>query len=174
MDPSQTAFLKALEENEDDDVTRLVYADWLDEHGFPEEASRQRRWRASKTWLAELASKLGEQCTNYSEAYDQYIEARVAHEDDPTIPRPQEPDYQYRPITYEDVLAAGTTFAEDREYFTQFGSERARDYFSSPALRAEFWEHWSVVTGKPKPTPQDEWEKEWWDDRMPSPFSCSC
>ena len=34
----RNAFLKALEENEDDTLTRLVYADWLDEHGQAERA----------------------------------------------------------------------------------------------------------------------------------------
>src|SRR6188472_327361 len=45
------AFLKALADNEDDTTTRLVYADWLDEHGEHEEADRQRRWPAAKEWL---------------------------------------------------------------------------------------------------------------------------
>jgi uncharacterized protein (TIGR02996 family) len=44
-------FLKALAENEDDTTVRLVYADWLDEHGEHEEADRQRKWPAAKEWL---------------------------------------------------------------------------------------------------------------------------
>jgi uncharacterized protein (TIGR02996 family) len=31
-DPQESAFLAAIRDNPDDDVTRLVYADWLDEH----------------------------------------------------------------------------------------------------------------------------------------------
>src|SRR5262245_34947865 len=34
----RTAFLAAIRENPDDDLPRLVYADWLDEHGEPERA----------------------------------------------------------------------------------------------------------------------------------------
>lgn len=48
------AFLKVLEENEDDIPTRLVYADWLDDHGEHEEADRQRKWPAAKDWLRKL------------------------------------------------------------------------------------------------------------------------
>jgi uncharacterized protein (TIGR02996 family) len=47
----QDAFLKALAADPDDAATRLVYADWLDEHGEHEEADRQRRWPAAKEWL---------------------------------------------------------------------------------------------------------------------------
>jgi uncharacterized protein (TIGR02996 family) len=48
------AFLQAILENLDDDTPRLVYADWLDEHGDPERAdfirvqgllARQRKGR---------------------------------------------------------------------------------------------------------------------------------
>ncbi|HEY1375481.1 MAG TPA: TIGR02996 domain-containing protein, partial [Gemmataceae bacterium] len=34
----RAAFLRAIAENPDDDLPRLVYADWLDEHGEPERA----------------------------------------------------------------------------------------------------------------------------------------
>jgi uncharacterized protein (TIGR02996 family) len=50
------AFLRALAQDEDDDATRLVYADWLDEHGDHEEADRQRRWPAARQWLVRCCS----------------------------------------------------------------------------------------------------------------------
>jgi uncharacterized protein (TIGR02996 family) len=57
MDERQ-AFLKAIEEGPwDDEVTRFVYADWLDEHGEYEEANRQRKHVASERWLRALAKK---------------------------------------------------------------------------------------------------------------------
>src|SRR5690242_16278731 len=34
----RAAFLRAIAANPDDDLPRLVYADWLDEHGEPERA----------------------------------------------------------------------------------------------------------------------------------------
>jgi uncharacterized protein (TIGR02996 family) len=50
MNP-RDSFLQALAENEDDTMTRLVYADWLDEQGEHEEADRQRNWPAAREWL---------------------------------------------------------------------------------------------------------------------------
>ncbi len=50
-------FLKKLGENEDEIMTRLVYADWLDEQGEHEEADRQRKWRAAKGWLVQFAKE---------------------------------------------------------------------------------------------------------------------
>ena len=38
MADERKAFLKALKKNEDDVTTRLVYADWLDEHGDADRA----------------------------------------------------------------------------------------------------------------------------------------
>jgi uncharacterized protein (TIGR02996 family) len=53
----QDAFLKALAEDEDDTTTRLVYADWLDDHGAHEEADRQRRWTPAKAWLVRFCKE---------------------------------------------------------------------------------------------------------------------
>src|SRR4051812_25885328 len=36
--PDDDAFLRAIIDNPDDDLPRLVYADWLDEHGDPDRA----------------------------------------------------------------------------------------------------------------------------------------
>lgn len=47
-------FLKVLAENPDNVTTRLVFADWLDDHGEHEEAERQRKWVAAKEWLVKL------------------------------------------------------------------------------------------------------------------------
>src|SRR6476659_7569532 len=38
MSSDRAAFLRAIAEQPDDDLPRLVYADWLDEHGEPERA----------------------------------------------------------------------------------------------------------------------------------------
>src|SRR5688572_9295030 len=38
MNSDESALLQTIVENPDDDAPRLVYADWLDEHGQPERA----------------------------------------------------------------------------------------------------------------------------------------
>ena len=78
----QDIFLKALEENEDDTPTRLVYADWLDDHGEYEEADRQRKWPAAKAWLREFCNELDDQADAYYLGVKTLIrEARRALED---------------------------------------------------------------------------------------------
>lgn len=60
------AFLSAIANDRYDEVTRKVYADWLSENGFDEEAMEQYTWTREKQqaidWLTELAS---EAATNY-------------------------------------------------------------------------------------------------------------
>jgi uncharacterized protein (TIGR02996 family) len=64
------AFLQWLAENEDDTTARLVYADWLDEHGEHEEADRQRKWPAAKEWLVRFCKE--------NSRYEEY--AKVCYE----------------------------------------------------------------------------------------------
>lgn len=56
------AFEAKIDEDPLDDVARKVYADWLDENGFPEEAIRQRDWEAVKAasmeWIEEFATDI--------------------------------------------------------------------------------------------------------------------
>lgn len=59
MNAERQAFLAALAANEDDTATRLVYADWLDEHDEPEEADRMRAWPAAKEWVSNYAGEIG-------------------------------------------------------------------------------------------------------------------
>ena len=53
------AFLAAIDATAwDDELPRLVYADWLDERGEPEEADRQRKYVPSVRWLRAFALRL--------------------------------------------------------------------------------------------------------------------
>ncbi len=59
---SKQAFLEALEKDRYDITTRLVFADYLDEHDEPEEATEQRRlatpqWCEADRWLREYAAR---------------------------------------------------------------------------------------------------------------------
>ena len=62
---------EALEENEDDLTTRLVYADWLDDQGEHEEADRQRKYVASVRWLMDFAKKHGDDFNDYFEGFEE-------------------------------------------------------------------------------------------------------
>jgi uncharacterized protein (TIGR02996 family) len=120
------AFLKALEKNEDDTSTRLVYADWLDDQGEHEEADRQRKWPASKEWLVQF-------CQKHNPSDDEESEECVI-------------DYKALiELGREAVEGAG----EEEVEFNCWNNMGMCD-----ALRAngrKFWKHWSIVTGIPLP-----------------------
>ena len=119
----RAGFLKLLAENEDDTTTRLVYADWLDDHGEHEEADRQRKWPAAKEWFVRFCQK--------------------------NNPSPDDPDE--RIIPYKELIELGRGAVEQsdgKEYWFSCGSNLTM----CAALRAdcrEFWENWSIVTGIP-------------------------
>ena len=53
MEPEREAFLRAIAEDRYDEAARRIYADWLEEHGYDDEALVQRRWTAQKQRAAE-------------------------------------------------------------------------------------------------------------------------
>jgi uncharacterized protein (TIGR02996 family) len=148
------AFLKALKKNEDDTTTRLVYADWLDEHGEHEEADRHRKWPAAKEWLVKFCAE--------NNPPEPDIDPEELLESDPEALL----DYEW-PISYEDLIELG------KEALKSGGKKRGYEFSCGnnmemcDALRdncAEFWKNWSVVTGIPLP-PGIEKKSE---------FSCAC
>jgi uncharacterized protein (TIGR02996 family) len=137
----RAAFFRALAADEDDAATRLVYSDWLEENGEPEEADRQRRWPAAKAWLVALARE--------------------------NNPYPEEETS----IDYEDLIERGrdaVAALDDMDDTGDTGFDaRTRTLFMScgnnmsmcDALRKhreEFWRNWSIVTGIPVPAAQAE------------------
>ena len=129
---NRDAFLRALAENEDDTVTRLVYADWLDEQGEPEEADRQRRWPASKEWLVRF-------CQEHNRApnlTDEWV------------------------ITYEILVEiAWEGIARAEEDGDEVWVHCMNNLTMCSALhqhRREFWKHWSIVTGIAVPSGVEE------------------
>jgi uncharacterized protein (TIGR02996 family) len=117
------AFLKILADNEDDTTARLVFADWLDEHGEHEEADRHRKWPAAKEWLF-----------------------RFFQDHDGG-------DYLGELNSYEQLIALGRVAvkeADDRGLGIDCGSnEKLCDALR--ANTREFWQNWSIVTGIPLP-----------------------
>jgi uncharacterized protein (TIGR02996 family) len=117
------AFLRALAEDEDDTPTRLVYADWLDEHGEHEEADRQRKWPAAKEWLVRFFRD---------------------HNSG---------DYHGQLDSYEDLVERGRVAvaeADERGLGFDCGSNESL-CDALRANPRQFWENWSIVTGIPLP-----------------------
>jgi uncharacterized protein (TIGR02996 family) len=120
------AFLKLLAENEDDTTARLVFADWLDDHGEHEEADRQRKWPAAKQWLVSFC-----QWNNPRDDLD--------------------PDEKYIPYkTLLELALDAVANADEHGYGFSCGNNMTM----CDALRVnrdEFWKNWSIVTGIPLP-----------------------
>lgn len=154
-DAEKLAFLKALELDRYDRTTRLVFADWLEEKGYDDEAVEQRRcsteeWEEADRWMVNFADKCGKTCTNWPDT-DQW-------EDDDT------PQSDWKPITRDMVVEIGLRYLDSggEDYFVQYGSEGARG-----AFREEFWQHLAVLTGIPVNPPDGFIGHS-------NPFSCSC
>jgi uncharacterized protein (TIGR02996 family) len=136
---SREAFEAALAADRYDSTTRLVYADWLEEQGDDDKAAEQRRmatpeWVAADQWMHEFASGLGST------------------------------DWDGREIDYDDCIQAGRDAHRHGDYFTQQGTETARDTMYEGNNREYFWRNWSIITGVPVSE----------EEREHSVFSCSC
>ncbi len=128
MSKEKQAFLDILKEDRYDSTTRLVFADWLEERGFDDEALEQRRmstqeWVEADKWMYEFVETIGGD------------------------------DYELGSITYGDVMRAAqdSLDSKDDDRLVQVGSEYARDEMSNPGIRKRFWEAWRTITGQPLP-----------------------
>jgi uncharacterized protein (TIGR02996 family) len=128
-------FLRALAEDEDDTTTRLVYADWLEEHDEYEEADRQRKWPAAKQWLLRLCK---EEVSYYGSAPF-------------TIP-------------YEGLIAFGHRVVTEKKSSPVIHlRDDAVDEIGRalPGDRREFFRNWSIVTGIPLPADLEDKSFYW-------------
>ncbi len=123
MSDGEEGFLLALALNEDDQITRGVYADWLDDHERYEDAARQRAWPEAKAWLVAFAEG----------HYDGYGEGGE--------------------FTYDKLVQALTEFAETGDSYVQHGSTSLQQAtWGETEMLKEMWANWAIVTGKPVPT----------------------
>ena len=127
----QECFLAKIAEDEWDEVQRNVYADWLMEHDQPEESDRQRQVVPSMRWIKAVLQKI-----NY---------------DDPDEHGERIPGKLGHPHDYDELIEAGHAAVSGKGYC--FGTTDAAEFFGyssdSPKNRAEFFHHWSIVTGIP-------------------------
>ena len=116
-------FVQALKENPYDAVTHAVYADWLMENGFDEEAEVQRRWtvekqKAAEAFMLEYASELS--------GYDD--------------------EERYRKVSVERVMEEATEVLAGQQGYISVGSQTPEMVWNKAK---EFWQHYSVLTGTP-------------------------
>lgn len=122
------AFLKAIEAEPTNYLTRYVFADWLDERGEHEEADRQRQFEAADKWLREVIAP--------------FTLSRYAGD--------------YSPVTYDWLIEqANDCYLEvmqGEEYPCVFFGNRENLMYAlmdPPNGKEKFWRCWSIVTGQP-------------------------
>lgn len=167
MDSEQQALVAAVEAahraNWQDVAYRLVYADWLDEHGMPEEAERQRRFVDAETFLRRYSVEhLGR---------DDYPFDEYWHEDNDEPPDaaelarrtfikewggPDDPDVRW---PYQRLMVLLEAVA-DGEHYLPYDTP---DKFE---FTEEMWRNFEIVTGRSGPSGHTR-------DEMPS-FRCAC
>lgn len=173
-------FEKLIKEDPYDIHTRLIFADWLEENNFPDEAAEQRRkgtkgWVKADKWMHDFANKCGSSCRNYSEGYrlirnrirDEGLNYRNEEERSRIDQLYEEIPENWQPITYEECIQARYAYLDKGDYFVQMGDEQARDMMHGKTAR-DFWENWSIITGEQVPASFKEGEEG------SAPFSCSC
>lgn len=153
-------FEKILAENKDDDLTRSIFADWLDENDEPEEADRMRRWRASKEWLLDWVCSINYRKYEYDENGD-----RIRDADGNYVSTPNRSNLG-DPHDLDDVIAAGHSVLDGDIYC--WGSDAGADYFREDPTRIKEWlYHWSMLTGVRLPEDLEEYVQS-------RPFRCAC
>jgi uncharacterized protein (TIGR02996 family) len=82
QDPDKEAFEEAILANRYDRPTRLLFSDWLEEHGYVDEAVIQRSWTPEKQqaedWLAEHARTHGWTYVELISSAIQYLDGRIS------------------------------------------------------------------------------------------------
>lgn len=138
----EQAMLAAVRDTPNDQTPRLAYADWLDEHDRPEDATRMRNWAAARAWVDGWLKAI-----NYREVI-RGSDGKPVY-DDATY------DYKYvddpeslgYPHTFSTFVEAGIAALVEGGY--SFNSDDGADWFrAAPDSRyREFFDNWTVITG---------------------------
>ena len=124
------AFEEAIAQDRYDLGLRKVFADWLDDHGDPEEAAIQRAWTKDKQdsicWLEDLAQHMSG-VHNWHGGVNN--------------------------ISYEELLAAARLYLEKGEMTPEYGALEWSNLLCD--VEKEFWGHYQRATGTEVPEGQD-------------------
>jgi uncharacterized protein (TIGR02996 family) len=148
--PEKAAFFAMIRADPKNNDTRLVFADWCEEHGDPELAAMLRG--GSEKWLRDFAARI-----NYRETYGRYRNPEEP-DTDPTTDHDSE-QYEYVRVSYEELIEAADRALDggNNEDDDEFGNALYLN-FDIPDFvyqqGPEFWRHFAVMTGRVVPDGQ--------------------
>lgn len=153
MSMDRAAFEAALLVDPDDEAPHKIFADWLDENGFEDEANYHRRWtvelREAEQWMAKFAE-------GHSKGYWEW--------DDGDVDMGEK-------YTAEELIGYATNYVEGNRKtkygwwgHTQQGDDSLRSDMFEDETREKFWRCWELITGKSLIG----------NEKDNSPFGCSC
>lgn len=126
------AFQKAIEANRYDQATRLVYADWLEENGFDDEAKEQRDWTPRWQEARDYFENCAKEVNNSADWF----------EDDDEISK----------VTADDIIRVATNYEKTGDTERVGGNsgytaqELTGGQVGDEGKEEMFWEHWQVYT----------------------------
>jgi uncharacterized protein (TIGR02996 family) len=132
----QIAFLAAIRINQEDEILRSVYSDWLLEHDQPEEAERQRKIVPAIRWLKLFARKWNFFDASYPYAAGHYDKASQRWIDDLTATA--NPEAWLEMI--KEAISCGYVVAQGSDLHSA-GELDSGD-------EAEFWKNIEIYTGQ--------------------------
>lgn len=160
----RAAFLKAIKEASwDNETPRLVYADWLDEHGEEDEATRQRKYvGALKTLIPYADSEsqwfaLDPDWINDPYRQDEWYKEWIAEA------KKEMETYKPDMKRVLNTISYWTRMVED-DGDIHFNDTYPQEALQNPERRAAFWQAFAIVTGVEAPEPL----------KATTFYSCSC
>ena len=130
----KAAFWEKIKEDPYNAHWHYMFADWLEENGFDDEAELQRQWTVEKQKAAE----------EFMDMYADEISGGHYHDDNW--------EEHWQEISRDNLIQFAHNYLDSERYFTLS--------FDTPEIvhfkQKEFWHHFMVLTGRPVPSDKRE------------------
>jgi uncharacterized protein (TIGR02996 family) len=157
LEKERVAFTLHLNEKPYDKVARLAYADWLEEQGQDDKASRQRQLAISREWLREFAIR-----HSYGWEDEDWQELEKGGKDRYGESYTRDQLEELKEQEFKEFIEFLSAHLDGHDGFFGFVYPMGFKDYSE-----EMWQHFEIVTGKPPPTGAAR-------TKVPGHFRCAC
>ena len=138
LEEMKVAFWEKIKEDLYNAHWHYMFADWLEENGFDDEAELQRQWTVEKQKAAEaFMDGYAAECSRGRESDEDYAAG--------TPPTGR--------MTRDKLLQIAHRFLINGSWYTLIGQDTPEIVYDR---REEFWQHFMVLTGRPVPSNKRE------------------